>query len=160
MTQDPKLVFRGSVDDAGKIILPGKAMHKQIPQAFTGKPIEVIVQRRKKRRSSPQNRWYWGVAIEILTTAFREYQPDVLIDKDIVHTLLKEKFLPVVKGGKQTIAVPETGEAVEVPYTTTRLTTSEMCYYKDLIQAWAADLNIIIPDPYEDFEAEYDINNS
>jgi len=64
---------------------------------------------------------------------------------------MKEKFLPVVKGDKERVVVRSTGEVLEAPYSTTKLTTTEMMHYKDLIQSWAAELGIILPDPHEDW---------
>lgn len=146
------LKYEGRVE--GKVIkLPSKRFRKEVTENFADSQIEVFVRKKKKRRSNAQNRWYWGVAIEIICNRFREWSPDVLFTPELTHALLKERFLPIVLGGeKQNIVIPDTGEVIDVPYSTTLLSTTQFMHYKDLIQAFAADFEIYIPDPNEEFE--------
>jgi len=144
-----KLTYYGKVL-GGKLILPRRRIAKEMQQ-FEGKAVAVTIERKKNIRSSPQNRYYWGVLLKHLTQALQYEMPDTIITKQLVHDLMKEKFLPVVKGDKERVVVQSTGEVLEVPYSTTKLTTTEMMHYKDLIQAWAAELGIILPDPHEDW---------
>ena len=59
---DLKLTYFGRVTDDGEIKLPGAKMRKEA-QYFAGKEIEVTIQRKKRKRSDPQNRYYWGVVV-------------------------------------------------------------------------------------------------
>lgn len=94
----------------------------------------------KKERSNPQNRYYWGVIVEILSehTGFT---------KDEMHEVLKHKFLRkslwvVKKGGLMELSV--------ISYSTTELTTSEMEDYLSQIRIWASeDLGLVLPLPNE-----------
>ncbi|MBN2640371.1 MAG: hypothetical protein JXR78_01820 [Victivallales bacterium] len=86
---------------------------------FSG-DVEIIIRRPKKERSHDQNAYYWGVVIQLIT----EYTGDVPVK---LHDLFKKTYL----GGRST----------------TTLTTREFEDYLEQIKAWAAEHNIIIPDP-------------
>ena len=144
-----KLTYTGRVRD-GKLELPRKRIANEVQQ-FEGKAVTVTIQRKKKHRSTAQNAWYWGVCLEVLTTALRYEMPDYILSKELVHEMLKEKFLPVVVGPKKQMVIQSTGEVLEVGYTTTKLSTTEFMHYKDLVQQWAGELNIYIPDPHEEW---------
>lgn len=99
----------------------------------------VAVTRRKASRSQQQNRWYWGVIVELLSE-HTGYTPDE------VHEVLKAKFLPkrvALADGNGEVK----GEFVIGGTTTTldKLAFGEFC---EAIRTWAADeLGVVIPDP-------------
>ena len=127
-------------------------MKDEIASHFEGKEIEMIIWRKKNRRTTAQNRWYWGVCVKILCGYISDWDKSTMVTPELVHNMLKERFLPVVLGvAKRQIVTPH-GEVLEVPHTTTSLSTVEFMDYKALIQSWAAELDIDIPDPNEDWE--------
>lgn len=84
-------------------------------------------------RSTPQNRYYWGVVVEILSEHIG-FSPEEM------HEILKHKFLnPFEKMG------------YKIYPNTTQLTTVEFKNYIEKIQRWAAqELQCVIPDPNEE----------
>jgi hypothetical protein len=148
---DIKLTYFGSVKD-GKIVLPGKKLREELPKFFEGKNIMLTVERRKKRRSVEQNRYYWGVVLNILCHSLKEYNGEMELTTDIVHEWCKDRFIPLVSDWEEIILQVPDGQK-EVVKTSTKLTTVQFMDYIALIQQWAAEYNIYIPDPNE-FEFE------
>ncbi|MCB1319105.1 MAG: hypothetical protein KDK34_02565 [Leptospiraceae bacterium] len=159
---DPRLTYYGTVTKSGEIRLP-KRMRRELIDAFRtdkeDRAIEVIVQRKRRRRSLPQNRYYWGVVIETLYRQFNEWSPTEW-DREMIHTYLKERFLPKVwEMDRPALVVPDTGEQIVAPYTTTKLTTTLFASYIDAVSAWAwNDLGISIPAP-EEMWGKYEITD-
>jgi hypothetical protein len=94
-------------------------------------------------RSLPQNQYYWGVIIEILSE-------ELGFNKDEMHEILKHKFL------SKTVFL-ETKEkkmkALKIPKSTTNLKTVEFEEYLSDIRMWASmDLGIFIPEPNEEIK--------
>lgn len=127
-------------------------MRAEIAKAFKGKRIEVAVKQRYKQRSSPQNRYYWGVLVPSVLLAFVDLGNDLQQDNqehlDMVHDFLKRKFLT---NGLEVVNAQ--GEVEQLPPSTTRLSTIEQEEYHETIRRWAAEfLNIVIPLPNEQLE--------
>jgi len=146
---DTKYTYHGKVTEAGEIKLPGKRMRKELAGSFRGRGIEVTVRRKRKRRSNDQNAYYWGVVIPYVLRAFihlgNDLQEGSQEHREIVHTMLKDKFLD-----NRVRLVDAHGQVEEVAPSTTRCTTTEMMEYIDRIQRWAAEyLDCVIPDPGE-----------
>src|SRR5690606_13446660 len=92
---------------------------------------------RKQGRTLPQNAYYWGVVVKILSG-------HTGISPDEMHELLKYKFL------KTFVSDPETGEMIEVSKSTSRLSTKEFTDFIDSIKDWALNsLNCYIPESGE-----------
>lgn len=145
------LSYYGEVSEDGQISLP-KRMRSEMAKAFKGKRIEVTVKQRYKQRSSPQNRYYWGVLIPSILLAFIDLGNDLQQDNpehlEMVHGFLKDKFL---HNGIE-IANAQ-GEVEQLPPSTTRLSTIEQEEYHEDIRRWAAEfLNVVIPLPNEQLE--------
>jgi len=141
------LTYIGTVSPTGEIKLP-KRLRTEVGKAFAGKDIIVTFARPKKTRSSEQNRYYWGVVVRMVCEAFNEIGNPVNADnqEDIqsVHEFLKRRFL------QPEIFVDANGEAHEIGWSTSRLTTSQMMDYIAQVQQFAVEfLNVIIPDPGE-----------
>src|ERR1051326_6820033 len=99
--------------ESGKII-NRDAIGKLFKELADGTYLVRIVTR--KRRSLPQNAYYWGVVVDMVK--------DGLIDAgyrgifpDDAHELMKSKFL------KKQVVSEETGEVLEFYRSTTELTT-------------------------------------
>ncbi len=120
-------IFRGKVKD-GKLKL-------DIPQDYLvelsrleGHRIELTIQKERNTRTLNQNRYYWGVIIEILSDAFG-YDPEE------THEALKFKFLKK----------HEDTDLVTVG-STAKLSTAEFAEYIDGIIRWAStEYRIVIP---------------
>lgn len=147
---DPEYIYFGSVTDTGEIKLPGQKMRRELAM-LAGRGIEVVVRPKRKRRSLDQNNYYWGCIVPAFLAAFREWSPDTGWNAEMIHEVLKARFLPLIREWGQTV-VPDTGEVIDEPLTTRKLTTSEFSHYKELIQQWGAEMGIIIADPGEQIE--------
>lgn len=94
----------------------------------------------QKQRSMPQNSYYWGVVIEIISehTGYPKHE---------VHEILKNKFLSKIvwldkKAGKK--------EMVLVSRSTSDLTTKQFENFLSEVRTWAsAELGCYIPEPNE-----------
>ena len=103
----------------------------------------VTLDKDHKKRSSQQNRYYWGVVVEVirqeLSKAWGERQT-----AQGVHELLRLKFLAKDKP----LGVP--GEVVTVITSTTELDTIDMVEYTEKCRDFARDyLNVEIDGPNE-----------
>lgn len=149
---DVKLTYTGKVEN-GKITLPSARFKTEVVQAFEGRQIQVTVERKRKRRSPEQNKYYWGIVINILAHSFKELNPQLILTPKDVHEWAKERFLPMITDLE--IFELDTPEGKkEMRRTTTRLTTSQFMDYITLIQEWSAEYSIYIPDPNEwEFES-------
>ena len=101
--------------------------------------VEVIVLRRRATRSDAQNRYYWGVIVQMLSDKYG-YTPDEM------HDVLKAKFLP-----KRLTFSDGNGEVkgdFVIGGSTVRLTKEQFGEeYCEPIKRWAAELGCVIPDP-------------
>lgn len=149
------LEYNGRVTKEGDIGLP-KRMRPDIIAAFhradQDTAITVTVKRKRKTRSLPQNAYYWGVIIETLYTYFSDWSPGEWT-RESVHVYLKERFLPIIfEIDRPAFVVPDTGEQIVAPYSTTKLSTADFAAYVDTITAWAAqDLQIFIAEPNDEW---------
>ncbi len=103
------------------------------------KPVKYLVKLSKyrKQRSMPQNKYYWGVVLEILSDC-TGFTPEEM------HHVLKAKFNPVQKTFKAT------GETFLMGKSTTELNTEEMEKYLEQIRIFAVqELDCLIPLPNE-----------
>jgi hypothetical protein len=94
--------------------------------------VEVVIRKYKSKRSNEQNKYYFGVVLDILSK-HTGYEPDEM------HEILKFKFL------RKRIS-----NDVEYVQSTTKLNTAEMEAYLDKVRRWAAiELLCNIPLPNE-----------
>ncbi len=111
---------------------------------FEGKQIVIKIEKAKKKRSTQQNRFYYGVIIPIVQNCLKE--AGHIITNESTHDLIKLKFL------KEVLFVnEETGEVIERIKSTTELSTSQ---FMDLL----AEINnftfeyfgVSLPSPNDD----------
>jgi hypothetical protein len=97
----------------------------------------------KQSRSNNQNRYYWGVVVELLSehTGF---------DREDVHEILKHRFL------RRTVWVHTkhgTQEQNIITKSTTGMTTKAFEDYLSDIRRWAsAELGVYLPEPNEELQ--------
>lgn len=113
----------------------------EVIKSFEGKEITIKIEKRKKKRSNPQNSYLWSCVYPIVQNCLKEAGSTFSIND--VHELLKCKFL------KETILVnEETGECIERIKSTTELSTVQFMEYimeiQKLTEEW---FGVIIPDP-------------
>jgi hypothetical protein len=111
---------------------------------FDGKKIVIKIEKAKKKRSTQQNRFYYGVIIPIVQNCLKEVGH--IMTNESTHDLIKLKFL------KEALFVnEETGEVIERIKSTTELSTSQ---FMDLL----AEINnftfeyfgVSLPSPNDD----------
>ncbi len=93
-----------------------------------GQRIELTIRKERHVRSLSQNKYYWGVIIEILSNNFG-------YDKEEMHEALKFKFLKK----------HEDTDLVTVG-STAKLSTAEFTEYIDEIMRWSStEYQVVIP---------------
>ena len=101
--------------------------------SLEGQNVTVRVEKKKKQRSLSQNKWYWGVCVEILAD-FCGYSADEM------HESLKEKFLGSERDKNGLVKIRSTAA----------LSTDEFVDYTNRVVIWAAtSLSVYIPGPGE-----------
>ena len=124
-------IFYGTINK-GKLILEAPQRYLVHLSGLEGKRVELILRKRKSQRSLQQNKYYWGVVVEILASHCG-YDPDEM------HEALKVKFLSEGQDEKTGLIKVRS---------TTKMTTDEFIKYTDKVIRWAAqDLGVFIPDP-------------
>ena len=117
---------------------------KDAISTFENKQVVIKIEKFKKKRSTQQNRFYYGVIIPIVQNCLKE--AGHVMTNESTHDLIKLKFL------KETLFVNETtGEIIERIKSTTELSTSQ---FMDLL----AEINnftfeyfgVSIPSPNDD----------
>lgn len=138
----------GTISEQGKLLTP---QHNQLIGWFkknAGKVIKIKLSVKSKKRSNPQNKYYWGCLVPMVTYTLNELGNEYTDDD--THEMLKAKFNAIEVTNKA-------GISDEVPGSTTRLTTFEFEAYLDRIRMWAAQfLGIVIPLPNESMEMFFD----
>lgn len=94
-------------------------------------------------RSVPQNRAYFGLAVEAIAKQCNATKEDM-------HKALAGEFL-----GFEYVQLPN-GRHIRVPKSTKNLSTIEFKEYVEKIQRWAAENGIDIPNPNEGLDANPD----
>ena len=112
-----------------------------------GTPLEFTVRKAIDRRSSPQNRYYWGVVVPAIHKGLRDGGME--ITRQGTHDLLKFRFL------KEEHPVGKDGEFVTLIPSTSDLDVEQFIAYTDACIRFAAEyLNTRIPGPGEQGELE------
>jgi hypothetical protein len=122
--------FTGSIEN-GRLKLDNRAAFARLVSLLDGKRVELQLRKFKKKRSIPQNNWYFGV----LLPAFAEH---VGITADDMHEQLKQHFLAV--------RIDENFARVR---STTELTTEEFSRYMEDCQRLAAEYGVDVAFPSE-----------
>lgn len=107
-----------------------------------GKLLQITVAEKKPRRSSSQNRFYWGQVIPLLVDLFNSFGNNV--DEQETHEFVKEHIWRLTK----TIIKPDGSRGVLV-CSSTGLTKQEWESKLELTREWAAQYGVAIPFPDE-----------
>lgn len=97
--------------------------------------VRIDIRKAEKIRSLPQNKLYWKIV-----TIAADYCG---LTKMEMHETFKSEYLVEIR------VADNRGRKIflRVPRSTTELTTKEFKDYLDDIYRWAAEFNIILPDP-------------
>lgn len=131
-------------------LIRNRNLIKEAICAFENKEIVIRIEKKKRKRSNPQNRFYYGVVIPLMQQALKE--SGNLMTSNDVHELLKLRFL------KETILVnEETGQIVERIKSTTELSTSQFMDYMAEINVFASEyFGVVIPEPNENITLKFE----
>lgn len=115
----------------------------QAIKSFDGKEIEIIIKRKRKSRSNPQNAYYFGVIIPITQRAINDEWGEIWsIQK--THEFLKNMFLFEERTNH------DTSEIIKIPKSTTENSTLEQEMYHTQIRNFLLEwFNVDIPLPNE-----------
>ncbi len=127
----------------GKFVPNSKEYFKKAFESYEGKTIELSLKVWHKKRTNPQNSYYWGVVIELIKNYINHLGNN--FDSDTIHELLRSLFLKTTKE----IVNKESGEVTIIEYiqSTTKLSTIEFETYLESCKRYAAETFYInIPD--------------
>ena len=120
-------ILYGKVRD-GKLKLDAPQSYLVEISRLEGQRIELTIRKERRVRSLSQNKYYWGVIIEILSDNFG-------YDREEMHEALKFKFLKK-HGDTDLVTVGSTA----------KLSTAEFTGYIDEIIRWAStEHQVVIP---------------
>ena len=104
--------------------------------------VTIIASDTKPKRSSPANRYYWGVVVELIYLALKESGWEVT--REGTHELLRVRFL------SEDRPIGNDGEFVTRVKSTTELDSKEFGEYVEACKRFAAEyLNVVVPEPNE-----------
>jgi len=109
-----KKLFRGKVEKC-KVVLDDQRGYDLLVASLNGKDVEITLGRHSKQRSNPENRYYWGVVIKLIS----EYTGYTANES---HDAMRMKFLINHDGKLETLK------------STTRLSTVEFEEYMSSIR--------------------------
>jgi len=112
-------------------------------KSFENSDVILTLEKPKKKRSSPQNRYYWGMLIPLMQSGAKDLWGEVWsIDK--AHKFLSNKFVFHESVNQKT------GEITNTTKSTTELTTTDWEVYMTEIRIYLLeDFDINAPEPNE-----------
>lgn len=129
---------------AGRIPVEASRAFGEAIRRMDGKEVVISLGKHVKKRSSPQNAYYWAVVVKICHEIFVDAGNDV--EPEDVHRFLKE-FV----GGSifaMVVCTPD-GKRRTIIRSSTDLDTREMEDFLERCRAWAAENGREIPLPNE-----------
>lgn len=124
----------GTVTDTGELRLSDPVAWRAAVSRHRGRQVWVTVVRQQHNRTMPQNRYYFGVVVDLIAGYIGE-------GRDETHELLKAKFLPA-----RDVELLD-GQRLTMPPSTRNLTVEEFTAYIERVRVWSAQfLGLSIPD--------------
>lgn len=124
-------IWYGRVLPGGLLVLEHPTDYNRAVRGFAGKHVELTIRKRKTTRTSPQNRFYFGVVVKLLAEHCG-------YERDEMHEALAMRFLRIedcsITGAPRRKRTPQTD-------------TEEFAQYLDSCIRLAAELGVVIPDP-------------
>lgn len=124
--------------EAGKLIISNRKRFESDIAGCQDCEVEIIVRKRGKR-STQQNRYYWGVVVQEIRLRLKDLGHR--LNAEEIHIFLKQKFLPLhIHDEIGTILAT-------IPGSTAGLNKTQFSDYIEQIRQWAAEvLEIQVPD--------------
>jgi hypothetical protein len=108
-------------------------------------PVVLTVKEYKPTRSGQQNRYYWGVVVDLIYRGLNDSGIDTT--REGTHELLRYRYL------KEDRPIGIHGEFITTIRSTTELDTREFNEYIERCAEFASEyLNVVIPEPNEQME--------
>lgn len=118
-------------------------------QLKDGKHLVTVKDMRK--RSIPQNSYYWGVIVPLVRKGLYDAGYDEVRTNDDAHEVLKHIHL------RKRMVSRQTGDVIDIAGSSAKLTTPEFNEYIESICRWSAEfLGVVIPSPHEYLSVEFD----
>ena len=127
---EPVPTFLGRVDDRGRLALDMPIAYGRHLQSLAGQFVECIVRKRRSRRSSQANAFYWAAVV----TPLAEH---LGYERDEMHEVMAMRFLRIED-------CPATG--VPRRKRTPKTDTAEFADYVDRCIRLAAELGVVVED--------------
>jgi len=107
-----------------------------------------------RKRSLPQNNYYWGVVVPLVRAGLYEQGFDEIRTNDQAHAIIKRYHL------KNEVVSKDTGDILEQDGSTTELTPPAFNDFIERVARWAAEyLGIAIPAPNQQYNDYQDWQN-
>lgn len=138
-----KISSTGNIDNVKTV----SRFFKDLPAGSTG----TLTWKPANLRSLNQNAYYWHIVVPMVKEGLREMGFDEITSNEHAHGHMKDRFLKKYAHNKNN---PE--EVIELPGTTTELTTVQFMEFIAAVQKWAAEwLGVTIPDPGQKLEIDF-----
>lgn len=124
--------FIGQVGNDCKLHFNDPCAFLKACSELRGLEVEITIDKRRNRRSTLENNYYWGVVLEIISD-WTGYTPQE------AHDALREKFLSKADGERGLVRIKSSAA----------LTTVEFEEYLSKIRQWASEQGVFIPLPNE-----------
>lgn len=123
----PTPLFTGQVSEMGVLTLEQAETEsrRRYLKSLAGQPVEVIIRRRRARRSLDQNAYLWGVAYPVLAEALGYDHHE----HELLHYALLSECFGSVYDPRSGITAPAR--------TSSQLTTKEFSNYMEWLVRWA-----------------------
>ena len=122
------------------------ALNKAFEQ-FDTMEIDITIEKHKKKRTNPQNAYWFGVVVPMVQMGIMQH--GTLVTSEQTHEMLKGEFLEF------DVPISDDGQFVTMTKGTSDLDTVEFNTLIGQVQQWSAEmLGIIIPDPNEQITIE------
>ncbi len=138
----------GKISESGKLLLPQRDMLTEWLRQRPDKSVELEIRVKRKKRSNPQNMYYWGVIVPAFFEIFTNAGLDIQTNEE-AHEILKDRFNRMDICNKD-------GEVVNITKSTTKNDTFEQEEYHEKCRRWAADFwGVVIQLPNENLEFNF-----
>lgn len=119
---------------------------------YEGKDIIITIEKAKKKRSNPQNNFYWGAVLPLIQQGLKDATGEFRTTENIHYRILLPLFAPVNE-----IVNQDTGQCLSERLSSSEMSTVQFMDYIMEIQKWAAEfLSIVIPDPNHETTLKFD----
>ena len=132
-------VFRATVDASGilRVDRQVKATMAAFARSLKNSAVEIVLRKKRVRRSSQANRYYWGAVIAEIASCAGYRKADAYQ----LHDALAFKFLPLpncpITGSPRRMRTPDTD-------------TAEFSAYLEQVIQWAAETwGVVIPEAHQ-----------